>query len=42
MAKTDNLTDFLKGLADKFRAKLGGTALINPQNFESKIDEVYQ
>lgn len=42
MAKTDNLTDFLKGLADKFRAKLGGTALINPQSFESKIDEVYQ
>lgn len=42
MAKTDNLTDFLKGLADKFRAKLGGAALINPQNFESKIDEVYQ
>lgn len=42
MAKTDNLADFLKGLADKFRAKLGGTALINPQSFESKIDEVYQ
>lgn len=42
MAKTDNLTDFLTGLADKFRSKLGGTALINPQNFESKIDEVYQ
>ena len=39
MAKTDNLTDFLTGLADKFRAKLGGTALINPQSFESKIDE---
>lgn len=42
MAKTNNLTDFLTGLADKFRAKLGGTALINPQSFESKIDEVYQ
>ena len=42
MAKTDNLADFLKGLADKFRSKLGGTALINPQSFESKIDEVYQ
>ena len=42
MAKTNNLMDFLTGLADKFRAKLGGTALINPQNFESKIDEVYQ
>lgn len=42
MAKTDNLTDFLTGLADKFRSKLGGTALINPQSFESKIDEVYQ
>lgn len=42
MAKTDNLADFLTGLADKFRSKLGGTALINPQSFESKIDEVYQ
>ena len=42
MAKTNNLTEFLTGLADKFRAKLGGTALINPQSFESKIDEVYQ
>ena len=42
MAKTDNLTDFLTGLANKFRSKLGGTALINPQDFESKIDEVYQ
>ena len=42
MAKTNNLTDFLTGLADKFRSKLGGTALINPQSFESKIDEVYQ
>ena len=42
MAKTNNLTDFLTGLADKFRSKLGGNALINPQDFESKIDEVYQ
>lgn len=42
MAKTNNLTDFLTGFADKFRSKLGGTALINPQSFESKIDEVYQ
>lgn len=42
MAKTNNLTDFLTGLADKFRSKLGGTALINPQSFESKIDDVYQ
>ena len=42
MAKTNNLTDFLTGLAGKFRSKLGGTALINPQSFESKIDEVYQ
>lgn len=42
MAKTNNLTNFLTGLADKFRSKLGGTALINPQSFESKIDEVYQ
>lgn len=42
MAKTNNLTDFLTSLAGKFRSKLGGTALINPQSFESKIDEVYQ
>ena len=41
MAKNNNLGDFIKGLADKFRSKLSTTALINPQDFESKIDEVY-
>ena len=40
MAKNDNLGDFLKSLADKFRLKLDTTAKINPQDFESKIDEV--
>lgn len=41
MAKNNNLSDFLKSLADKFRSKLSTTAKINPQDFESKIDEVY-
>lgn len=41
MAKNNNLTDFLTGLADKFRNKLSLTGNINPQDFESKIDDVY-
>lgn len=41
MAKNNNLTDFLKGIADKLRSKLSTTALINPQDFETKIDDVY-
>lgn len=41
MAKNNNLGDFLKSLADKFRSKLGTTIKINPQDFESKVDEVY-
>lgn len=41
MAKNNNLGDFLKGLADKFRSKLSTTASINPQDFEGKVDEVY-
>lgn len=40
MAKTDNLTDFLKGLADKFRALLGTSDPLNPQEFEEKIQAV--
>ena len=40
MAKNNNLTDFLISLADKIREKLGVTALINPQDFETKIDEI--
>lgn len=41
MAKNNNLGDFLKSLADKFRLKLNTTAKINPQDFEYKVDEVY-
>lgn len=41
MAKNNNLGDFIKSLADKFRSKLSTTAKINPQDFESKVDEVY-
>lgn len=41
MAKTNNLTDFLTSLALKFRAKLGTSATINPQDFESKVDDVF-
>lgn len=37
MAKTDNLTDFLTGVADAIRTKKGTIAKINPQNFESEI-----
>lgn len=37
MAKNDNLTDFLTGLADVIREKTDTEELINPQDFESKI-----
>ena len=40
MAKNDNLTDFLKGLADKFRSVLGTADPLNPQEFEDKIQTV--
>lgn len=40
MAKSDNLTDFLKGLADKFRSVLGTADPLNPQDFEDKIQTV--
>ena len=40
MAKNDNLTDFLKGLADKFRSVLGTADPLNPQDFEDKIQTV--
>lgn len=40
MAKTDNLTDFLTGVADAIRAKKGTTAKINPQNFETEIGSI--
>ncbi len=42
MSKLNNLTDFLTSLADKFRSKLGTTGTINPQDFDSKVDEVYE
>lgn len=40
MAKNNNLGDFLKGLADKFREILYIEDAINPQDFENKITEV--
>lgn len=41
MAKNDNLTDFLRGIADRLRALLGTADPINPQDFEDKIQGVY-
>ena len=40
MAKNNNLTDFLTGVADAIRTKKGTTALINPQNFETEISSI--
>lgn len=37
MAKNNNLTDFLTGVANAIRAKKGSSSTINPQNFESEI-----
>ena len=37
MAKTDNLGDFLKDVADSIRTKTGTTELINAQDFSAKI-----
>jgi hypothetical protein len=37
MAKNDNLTDFLKDIADTIRAKRGITGPINAQNFATEI-----
>lgn len=37
MAKKDNLTDFLKDIADAIRVKKGVTTLINPQKFSEEI-----
>lgn len=37
MAKNNNLTDFLTGIANAIRTKKGTTGLINPQNFEEEI-----
>lgn len=38
MAKNNNLSDFLKDLADTIRAKTGKTSLINPQDFSDEIN----
>lgn len=40
MAKIDNLTDFLTGVAGAIRTKKGTTALIDPQDFESEIGSI--
>ena len=40
MAKNNNLTDFLTGVAGAIRAKKGTTNLINPQDFESEIASI--
>lgn len=40
MAKDNNLSDFLKDVADAIRAKKGTTNLINPQNFSSEIASI--
>lgn len=37
MAKTDNLNDFLKDIADAIREKTEDSGLINAQNFADKI-----
>lgn len=40
MAKNNNLTDFLTGVANAIRTKKGTTDLINPQNFENEIESI--
>lgn len=40
MAKTDNLQDYLKDLADTIRAKKGTTSPINAQNFSAEIESI--
>lgn len=40
MAKTDNLDDFLKGIADAIREKKGTKEPINAQNFTSEIASI--
>lgn len=42
MAKNNNLTDFLTGIADKIREVENSSDLIDPQDFEDKIEEVSQ
>ena len=40
MAKNNNLTDFLTGVANAIRTAKGTAARINPQNFESEIASI--
>jgi hypothetical protein len=40
MAKNNNLTDFLTGIADKIREVENSSDPIDPQDFEDKIEEV--
>lgn len=40
MAKNNNLTDFLTGVADAIRAKKGISDTINPQDFEAEIEGI--
>lgn len=40
MAKNNNLTDFLTGVAKAIREKKGTSALINPQNFDTEISSI--
>lgn len=40
MAKNNNLTDFLTGVADAIRRKRKTTGKINPQNFEEEISMI--
>ena len=40
MAKNNNLTDFLTGVANAIRTKKGTSGLINPQDFESEISSI--
>lgn len=42
MAKNDNLTDFLVSVANKLRECLNTEEKINPQDFETKISEVFE
>ena len=41
MAKNNNLTDFLTGIATKIRTVNGASGTIDPQDFEDWIDDTY-
>ena len=40
MAKTDNIKDFCKDIADAIREKKGTSDLINPQDFSAEIKSI--